>query len=1461
MANYFNTVPRKKTTNNWRVNCVNVNGVNGFEVTIPNGTKYVFSQPKKVISLKKVYLSKVPTLCSGNCMIPPPSLDAELGRLPKQEPKAEMKNVQVFMQVTAITDRFGNWVKYDYDSNGNLDKIRASDGRLIDVTFSGNRVTSVTANNRTWQYNYAAPSSSSSFYKLSQVIRPDNQHWQFDYHGQYWADTYIGQTYPQDPLAPTSCIAMWSGDYVHITHPNGAVGEFSVAERCLGQSRVPKVELFNRYGQGRPYQNYVLPVFSKQVAINEKTIILPDGTDYTWQYDYGKVPGSFYGEAQQYSSLLMFKFPSSADISFVNHNIAELNSTIEINPDGSQYLSLFDSRYGHGQGNKLYSAVYDEFDNLLTYTAHKHATSPTIYGDSRNWSAPVHSSFLKSIPPEFAGQTSFDQGISGTRVQRLTETKSVLLDSGIETAYQEHFTNFNTYEAPTYITQTGPSGTRNITLGYTSSTSQWILNQPTTVDVRLNSGTTKRLSEKLYHSKSSSSLAYRFNLKEEKWFGATRKSYPTYHTSTGMIGQVKDVDMHETVGGHKRRVTFSNYKRGQAQTVTVPKRYSTGTMQQSKVVDNNGWVTSTTDFNNNTTRYAYNNIGLVKGVDFPSDPTYGNWEDLYFNYNYPSSGGLIRTQYKCVINASLTGCASNASLTTTETYDGLLRLTKTKTSGSGINRYQNFDYDSNNKQIFQSFVSTSATESRGITSKYDALQRLVTSTTSGLGTTSLSYLSGNKIRSTDPKNHSTTTSYRAFSSPSYQLATLIQSPESINTRTNYDLFGNVTSIIQSGNGLSQTESRYYDIYNNLCLVKRNDIGNKRTSFNLLGELIWSAHGDVSSCVSSKPSYAIDFEYDNLGGQHKILFSDSTPDQTHELDNNGNLVKLSTSNVTSYYTYNNLNKVESERISTQYGSNLSVDYIYNPQQHISSTIYPNGHRVYSLPNAFGESTKLYRSGRTYLSNALYHANGMNKSFNLGNGVYHLTTLHPESDLPKQISYTKGGLTVAKHTYEYDGNANITKILDGVNSGYNLNSLVYDGLDRLKSVSGNSLIGSASLSYDTLGNVTAYSNKNRTLTYHYDRTNNRLDSISSYGTKDKDYGYFNYDDRGNITHNSHFAMNYNLGNQMTSANGNTYAYDGHNKRVYAYEKGKTSFSFYSLAGQLLYQQENNVGTNYIYLGNKLVAKDKSGTVTYVHADNLGSPIAETNASGTVLSRMQYMPFGESLETPKDDVGYTGHKFDKDLGLNYMQARYYDPVIGRFYSNDPVGFKNIHNFNRFAYANNNPYKYIDPNGQDAIAIQLDVDMVALPVFGTLAPAGGGLSAGVVVEFDISIPSFEEMAAAIQENPMNPVGAVIDAAVKSVDVGVIGSYRGSAGLDVSAGVSAQYTPGSAKDFAGTSTVVEGGKGPISLTGSSFDTAQGTGIPTTNGSFGFELSVSPLPASGSVSREVTGVIMLSDLK
>ncbi|PBS14054.1 hypothetical protein CMZ82_00830 [Lysobacteraceae bacterium NML93-0792] len=107
----------------------------------------------------------------------------------------------------------------------------------------------------------------------------------------------------------------------------------------------------------------------------------------------------------------------------------------------------------------------------------------------------------------------------------------------------------------------------------------------------------------------------------------------------------------------------------------------------------------------------------------------------------------------------------------------------------------------------------------------------------------------------------------------------------------------------------------------------------------------------------------------------------------------------------------------------------------------------------------------------------------------------------------------------------------------------------------------------------------------------------------------------------------------------------------------------------------------------------------TVTYVHTDALGSIVAETDAAGAVISRREYEPYGLQL-TPavQDGPGYTGHVQDAATGLTYMQQRYYDPQLGLFLSVDSVTAYGspITQFHRYRYANNNPYKFIDPDGR---------------------------------------------------------------------------------------------------------------------------------------------------------------------
>jgi RHS repeat-associated protein len=110
--------------------------------------------------------------------------------------------------------------------------------------------------------------------------------------------------------------------------------------------------------------------------------------------------------------------------------------------------------------------------------------------------------------------------------------------------------------------------------------------------------------------------------------------------------------------------------------------------------------------------------------------------------------------------------------------------------------------------------------------------------------------------------------------------------------------------------------------------------------------------------------------------------------------------------------------------------------------------------------------------------------------------------------------------------------------------------------------------------------------------------------------------------------------------------------------------------------------------------LAVQDGAGTVTYLASDHLGSVTDVTSTTGgTILSR-KYDPWGEMI-TGAGSSGYafTGRSWDADTGLYYYRARYYDPKIGRFISEDPIGFSGGLNF--YAYVRNNPINRVDPSG----------------------------------------------------------------------------------------------------------------------------------------------------------------------
>lgn len=109
-----------------------------------------------------------------------------------------------------------------------------------------------------------------------------------------------------------------------------------------------------------------------------------------------------------------------------------------------------------------------------------------------------------------------------------------------------------------------------------------------------------------------------------------------------------------------------------------------------------------------------------------------------------------------------------------------------------------------------------------------------------------------------------------------------------------------------------------------------------------------------------------------------------------------------------------------------------------------------------------------------------------------------------------------------------------------------------------------------------------------------------------------------------------------------------------------------------------------------------------VTYYYTDQNGSVLATTDAAGQLLSPQDYRPYGlAAISSQGDGPGFTGHFSDSDVALVYMQARYYDPNVGRFLSIDPVAVDpgRVLDFGRYGYASNNPVVNVDLDGRQTL------------------------------------------------------------------------------------------------------------------------------------------------------------------
>jgi RHS repeat-associated protein len=148
-----------------------------------------------------------------------------------------------------------------------------------------------------------------------------------------------------------------------------------------------------------------------------------------------------------------------------------------------------------------------------------------------------------------------------------------------------------------------------------------------------------------------------------------------------------------------------------------------------------------------------------------------------------------------------------------------------------------------------------------------------------------------------------------------------------------------------------------------------------------------------------------------------------------------------------------------------------------------------------------------------------------------------------------------------------------------------------------------------------------------------------------------------------------------------------------------------------------QNNNDGVitkyqNGLGIDNKLKLTT-NGVSKYFLQDHLGSTIGLAKANGTLNNSASYDSFGNLSGTMPIRYHFTGREYDADIGLHYYRARWYDSKLGRFISEDPIGFAGG-DVNLYGYVGNNPIQKIDPLGLQ----ETDVIILNSPPFNNPKP-----------------------------------------------------------------------------------------------------------------------------------------------
>ena len=221
--------------------------------------------------------------------------------------------------------------------------------------------------------------------------------------------------------------------------------------------------------------------------------------------------------------------------------------------------------------------------------------------------------------------------------------------------------------------------------------------------------------------------------------------------------------------------------------------------------------------------------------------------------------------------------------------------------------------------------------------------------------------------------------------------------------------------------------------------------------------------------------------------------------------------------------------------------------------------------------------------------------------------------------------------------------------------------------------------------------------RTDSYAYDRNGNNLMKVSGYIT-DKKEG----EEETGISGSSPYVTMYEydsfgrLSKAETGGKKAEYSYDGNGVRRSKTVEGKTT-GYYMAGDQVINETENGALSASNIIAGGVIGRITGGT-SYMMLKNDHGDVVGLTANGEVKADYTYSAYGELIAGESNGINnpihYAGEYTDEESGLIYLRARYYDPGLGRFISEDPIR----DGANWYAFAKNNPIRYIDPTGLSA-------------------------------------------------------------------------------------------------------------------------------------------------------------------